>query len=189
MSLLQSAPRLVGFGHSTTSSDHAKPGSADGKGVQTDPKQLRSTSSIANLIDFVRNPSQNVNAALESWYDGMTKEERDRRQSLADRKQLLYVKMRMVWHGTASLLPARQDVIIFLLCRFTDEGYVNRLRVMSTGKRPQRSWMMSRAITSGRPYSTPPTTMHSWSSLAWRSWMMRGSVAILNGCYSSYGRP
>ena len=187
MSLLQSAPRLVGFGHST-SSDHAKPGSADGKAVQTDPKQLRSTNSIANLIDFVRNPSQSVNAALESWYDGMTKEERDRRQSLADRKQLLYVKMRMVW-DSLSLLPARQDVVVFLLCRIADEGYANRLRVMSTGKPPQRSWMMSRAITSGRPCSTPPTTMHSWSSLAWRSWTMRGSVAILNGCYSSYGRP
>lgn len=100
MSLLQSAPTLLGFGHNNTR-DHVRPRSAGGRSPQTDQKALRSTSSIAHLIDFVRNPSQNVSEAVENWYDGTTKEDRDRRQSLADRKQLLYVKMRMVWIGVA----------------------------------------------------------------------------------------
>lgn len=55
---------------------------------------LPSTSSIANLIHFARNPLENVGEAVENWYDGSTKEERATRQGVADRKQLLYLKMR-----------------------------------------------------------------------------------------------
>ena len=94
MSLLQSAPSLLGLGHNT--SDDARSRSTEGRPPQREQKPLRSTNSIANLIDFVRNPSQRVAEVVENWYDATTKEERDRRQSLADRKQLLYLKMRMV---------------------------------------------------------------------------------------------
>ena len=104
MSLLHSAPSLLGFGYNT--GDHAKPGSTVDKPLQTGQKPLRSTSSIANLIEFVRNPSQNVGEVVENWYDGTTKEERDRRQGLADRKQLLYLKMRVVWANSLPFVHA-----------------------------------------------------------------------------------
>lgn len=59
-------------------------------------KIRRSSSSLASLVHFARNPIQNVGEAVENWYDGTTKEERAARQSLADRKQLLHLKMQMV---------------------------------------------------------------------------------------------
>lgn len=64
-------------------------------GKQTS-KTRRSSSSLASLIHFARNPIENIGEAVENWYDGTTKAERTRRQSLADGKQLLYLKMRMV---------------------------------------------------------------------------------------------
>ena len=60
------------------------------------PKPRPSASSLASLVRLARNPIENIGEAVENWYDGTTKEERARRQSLADRKQLLYLKMRMV---------------------------------------------------------------------------------------------
>jgi len=59
-------------------------------------RTLRPASSLANLIHFARNPVEIASEAVEDWYDGSTKDERVRRQSLADRKQLLYLKMRTV---------------------------------------------------------------------------------------------
>ena len=60
------------------------------------PKPRSSASSLASLVRIARNPIENLGEVVENWYDGTTKEERARRQSLADRKQLLYLKMRMV---------------------------------------------------------------------------------------------
>ena len=57
-------------------------------------RQLRATSSLANLIHFARNPVEIASEAIEDWYDGSTKQERTQRQTLADRKQLLRLKMR-----------------------------------------------------------------------------------------------
>ena len=92
MSFLQS-PSLLGFGHNANDDDG--PRSSTNR-QQKGQNSLRSTSSIATLIDFVRNPTGNVSEAVENWYDGSSKEQRARRQSLEDRKQLLYLKMRMV---------------------------------------------------------------------------------------------
>lgn len=61
-----------------------------------DPREIGSKASIARLVQFARHPVENVTEALEDWYDGTTKAERDRRQSLEDRKQLLYLKLREV---------------------------------------------------------------------------------------------
>ena len=63
-------------------------------GKEEGQKGLRSRSSIANLIRFARNPLENVGEIVEDWYDGSTKEERKERQEMADRMQLLYLKMR-----------------------------------------------------------------------------------------------
>ncbi len=66
----------------------------------TSPKQnqkiRRSPSSLASLVHFARNPIESVGEVVDNWYDGTTKEERAARQSLVDRKQLLYLKMRLV---------------------------------------------------------------------------------------------
>ncbi|KAI4126324.1 MAG: hypothetical protein LQ338_003801 [Usnochroma carphineum] len=54
----------------------------------------RYKSAIARLLRFARHPIENVGEVVEDWYDGTIKEERIRRQSLEDRKQLLYLKLR-----------------------------------------------------------------------------------------------
>ena len=59
-------------------------------------KLPRSSSPLSSLIHFARNPIDSIGQAVENWYDGSTKEERATRQSLADRKQLLYLKLRIV---------------------------------------------------------------------------------------------
>lgn len=62
-------------------------------------KQIRSKSSLASLIQFVRNPVANVGQALEYYYDGDkdNKEERVKQQILEDKKQILYLRLRNVW--------------------------------------------------------------------------------------------
>ena len=59
-------------------------------------QRLRPSSSLANLLSFAKNPVESVSRGVEDWYDGSTREERSIRQAVEDRKQLLYVKMRMV---------------------------------------------------------------------------------------------
>ncbi|KAL9026415.1 MAG: hypothetical protein Q9196_004918 [Gyalolechia fulgens] len=49
--------------------------------------------SIARLVHLARRPVENLSQVIEDWYDGTTKDERNRRQSLEDRKQLLYLKL------------------------------------------------------------------------------------------------
>lgn len=68
------------------------------------PKSRPSTSSLASLVRLARNPIENIGEAVEDWYDGTTKEERATRQSVADKKQLLYLKMRTV---SLPLVPKR----------------------------------------------------------------------------------
>ena len=128
MSLLQSAPSLLGFGHSNRNSEHARPRSAVDRQPQKGEKSLPSSSSIASLIDFVRNPTQTVGEAVENWYDGTTKEERDKRQALEDRKQLLYLKMRVV----------RMHCVV-AFCVYLLTSCSRRLHTR-TGKQPQRNW-------------------------------------------------
>ncbi|MCJ1453440.1 hypothetical protein MMC28_003787 [Mycoblastus sanguinarius] len=83
-------------------------------GKLKEQKRLRPTSSFANLIKFVRNPLENVGEAVEDWYDGTSKEERERKQAVEDRKQLLYLKMRTAtshtdWEAAAKELDELED--------------------------------------------------------------------------------
>lgn len=92
MSLLQSTPLLQGLGL-----DHRyDPSSPKTSTKQQAQRGLRPASSLANLIQFARNPVEIASEAVEDWYDGSTKNERARRQAVADRKQLLYLKMKTV---------------------------------------------------------------------------------------------
>ncbi|KAL8802335.1 MAG: hypothetical protein Q9223_003115 [Gallowayella weberi] len=72
-----------------------------------------SASSIARLVRFARHPVQNLSAVVEDWYDGTTKAERETRQRLDDRKQLLYLKLResltaSEWQAAATELDLLQ---------------------------------------------------------------------------------
>lgn len=69
-------------------------GQTDGQQTrQPGQKLLRSKSSIANLINFVRNPIDNVGEIVEDWYEGNTKEERAKQQTRDETKQILYLRL------------------------------------------------------------------------------------------------
>ena len=92
MSFLQGTSLLQGLGLNHSDETCRSPTTAK----SFSQKKLRPTSSLGNLIHFARDPVKVASEAVEDWYDGSTKEERVQRQALADRKQLLYLKMRMV---------------------------------------------------------------------------------------------
>jgi hypothetical protein len=56
-------------------------------------KPLHSKNSIANLINFIRNPIDNVGEIVEDWYEGNTKEERAKQQTRDETKQILYLRL------------------------------------------------------------------------------------------------
>ncbi len=91
MSILQHSVFLRGINHNHDTVSDA---------VVSSGKQqhdlLRPKSSLANLIHLVRNPLETVGGTVEHWRDGSTKYERARKQSLQDKKQLLYLKLREV---------------------------------------------------------------------------------------------
>ncbi|MCJ1471785.1 hypothetical protein MMC13_000426 [Lambiella insularis] len=57
-------------------------------------RTVRSRGSIAALVRLVRDPVATVGEAVETWYDGLTAEERAIRQRFEDRKQVLYLRLR-----------------------------------------------------------------------------------------------
>ena len=57
---------------------------------------LQRKSSLAALIQLVRNPVETVGETVENWRDGSTPEERARKQIIEDKKRLAYVKLRNV---------------------------------------------------------------------------------------------
>ena len=124
MTFIQSTPLLNGLGL-IHGGDEPRPKSARDQQGQ---RSLRATSSLANLIHFARHPVENVGEAVENWYDGSTKEERARRQLLADRKQLLYLKLRTV------SLP------VYVVVAIADANAC-RPQPMRTGKQQRKTWM------------------------------------------------
>lgn len=67
--------------------------------TQQPPKQgpvVRSTRSIAKLIDLVRNPVENVGEWVENWYEGTSKEERAKQQKRDEARQIWSLRLRDV---------------------------------------------------------------------------------------------
>ena len=89
MSLIQSTALLQSLSLNHGNTELAE----NGKKQQA---ALHSKSSIANLIQFVRDPVGSVGGALEHWYDGNTTEQLRQKQKQDDRKQILYLKLRNV---------------------------------------------------------------------------------------------
>ena len=92
MSFLQSSPLL-----SSLTLNHRHDGSRSVPGTKRPAQgQLPLASTLTNLILFARDPVGIASEAVEDWYDGSTKEDRVRKQVLADRKQVLYLKLHTV---------------------------------------------------------------------------------------------
>lgn len=151
MSFLPSSKLLqtLNFGHGNNSTPPVANG--DQKAGQ---KPLRPKSSIANLIQFVRNPVDTVGEAVENWYEGNTKEARMKQQILEDKKQILYLRLSNV--GFQRLAHSFQRV-------GKANEMLDRLRLMPIGKRRRQPWTISKATMIGSLSSIRPTTMrHSW---------------------------
>ncbi|MCJ1401710.1 hypothetical protein MMC11_004927 [Xylographa trunciseda] len=108
MSYLQNTTLLPSTrGHSILDS---KPTNQAPSGKQTNgSKTLRSRGSIAALVNLVRNPVATVGEAVENWYDGLTAEERARKQQFEDTKHILYLRLRTAtnyddWKAAATKL-------------------------------------------------------------------------------------
>ena len=111
---------------------------------------LRSTRSIAKLIDLVRNPIDNVGEYVENWYEGTTKEERARQQKHDEARQIWSLRLRDV-----SILGTPVDP-----CEGANLTY--RLPLMRIGKQPPQSWTRLKATMSGsRCLTLPIMTRHS----------------------------
>ena len=93
MSILQPSTILqrISFGHAAS----PDPVTLNGK-PQTISQQLRSKSSLANLVHIAKHPVENVVDSLDTWWDGYTKEQRARKQSLDQKRQILYLRLREV---------------------------------------------------------------------------------------------
>ncbi|MCJ1394261.1 hypothetical protein MMC18_007139 [Xylographa bjoerkii] len=93
MSYLQNTTLLQSTkGHSILDSNPTNQGPL---GKQNNSSQtLRSRGSIAALVNLVRNPVATVGEAVENWYDGLTVEERARKQQLENTKHILYLRLR-----------------------------------------------------------------------------------------------
>lgn len=57
---------------------------------------LRARSSIAAVAQFVQSPVANVGELVEDWWDGSTKSERIKRQTLEEKKQVLHLRLQEV---------------------------------------------------------------------------------------------
>ncbi|KAL8997938.1 MAG: hypothetical protein Q9169_002931 [Polycauliona sp. 2 TL-2023] len=90
MSLLQTSYLLQSL---TFQHKEQHPSQPDAESRTCDPGSVQPKASIARLVQFARHPIENVTEVVEDWYDGSTRDERARRQSLEDRKQLLYLKL------------------------------------------------------------------------------------------------
>lgn len=89
MSILQTSAFLQGFNFNHDSDRDSVASKSSNRNTTLRPK-----SSLANLIRFVRNPFEGATEVVEYWQDGCTKEEKVRKRSLEDKKQILYVRLR-----------------------------------------------------------------------------------------------
>lgn len=79
--------------------------------TKSQQSQIQSKSSLASLIQFVRNPVANVGQALEYYYEGDkdNKVERVKQQILEDKKQILYLRLRNVCSPMWQRIPHREE--------------------------------------------------------------------------------
>ena len=146
------------------------------------PKQgphLRSTRSIAKLIDLVRNPIENVGEAVENWYEGSTRAERARQQKRDEARQIWYLRLGNV--GAPGQTPRESP--------HRSADMADRRPPTRIGRRPRPSWTTLKAIIGGSPSLNRPTMTPPWSKLDSSSSTKRASVATSDACcFSSVPR-
>ncbi|KAL8826039.1 MAG: hypothetical protein Q9170_007561 [Blastenia crenularia] len=72
-------------------------------------KTRRPKTPVVRLLQLVKHPIENLSEVVEDWYDGTTKEERDQRQMLEDRKQLLRIKLQEAYAAELDQLEGNND--------------------------------------------------------------------------------
>lgn len=145
MSILQPSTILqsIGFGHAAM----ADPVTFNGK-PQIPSRQLHSQSSLANLVHIVKHPVENVVDSWDTWWDGYTKEQRARKQSFDQKRQILYLRLREV------------SSIVIPQCIVSANVYATfRLRIMRIGKLLPPRWTTLRETTAGNQCLNRPITM------------------------------
>ena len=145
MSILQPSTILqsIRFGHAAP----ADPVTWNGK-AQTVSQQLRSKSSLANLVHIAKHPVEHVVDSLDAWWDGYTKEQRARKQSFDQKRQILYLRLREV-----SSISIPQPIV-------SASVYATlRLRIMRIGKLLPPRWTTSRETMAGNRCLNRPITM------------------------------
>lgn len=128
--------------------------STDGPSVASSSRShaglLHTKSSIANLVRFVRNPLERVSEVTGCWRDTSRDEESARKQSLENKRQILYVRLREV-HAMKRLSLSTWE---------TDQ--LCRQLLTRIGKMRQALSMRLRATMSGRLWWNLPITMPAW---------------------------
>ena len=92
MSAFQDTSLFAQTGCSTAANDHLR-------SLRSASKTIRKSSSLAALYGAARHPAKTVQGArdaLEGWYDGLTKEEREQKSLRDAKKQVLYLQQRNV---------------------------------------------------------------------------------------------
>lgn len=92
MSALQDSTILVPTRFSTTKKGQLR-------SLRSAPRTLRKATSLAALYDVARHPVktlEGVRNAVEEWYDGLGKEEREQKMLQDARKRALYLQQRSV---------------------------------------------------------------------------------------------
>ena len=145
MSILQPSTILqsIRFGHAAP----ADPVTVNGK-AQTKSQQLGSKSSLASLIHIAKHPVENVVDSLDSWWDGYTKEQRARKQSFEQKRQILYLRLREVSSISIPQRSVSANVYATL-----------RLRITRIGKLLPRRWTTLRETMAGNRCLNRPITM------------------------------
>lgn len=143
--LLQPSTMLqsISFGHNTAS----KSVTSNGK-LHTLPQHFCSRRPLAHVVKLVRHPVENVGETFDSWWDGCSKEERVRKQSVDQKKQILYLRLKEVRKATLSLDNSCANA-----------HAVCRLQSMRIGKPQLPHWTTSRETMSGKQCQNLPITM------------------------------
>ena len=95
MAFLQHSTLLSSIGHRTGSRSRIQAS----RGEQHSPTKV----SVGSLVQLVRHPIETIGETVEGWRDGLTKEERARKQCLDDRKQVLNLRLRIVSYNDLAI--------------------------------------------------------------------------------------
>lgn len=140
------------------------------------PGLLGKRTSLAALSSFLRDSVSWAGDAFSTYWDGLSKEERERRIRLDERRQIAYLKMRNVSNPTRVLGRATKTIV-----RALTEFYGRHGPTMNGGYLPA-NWTSSKVMMHGKE---PLNQMNITRILFWNgssNCKRLGSAATLVGC-------